>query len=328
MYQFHFAFPLAFYILVPLLAIAALIRWRFSRSVVYLYPLTQTFINQGRTSITSHQKILAIARFLLLVLLLFLIAKPQLVDVKSRVINEGIDIMLSLDLSGSMNFQDNQDDPRSRFAIAKEEAIRFIQKRDNDAIGLVFFAGDAFTKLPLTLDKKLLMSVLQESDIGQDINPNATLLATSLLTALNRLKSSRAKSRIIIVLTDGEPANDPVDLSVPIAIAKEMGVKMYAIGIGGQEPKHIPTLLGTVIVPGVNKEILDHIAHETGGKSFMAHNARDMRLIYDTIDQLEKTEQDLPIFSTYYDIFMPFVFCAIALLVFELLITTFVWFGL
>lgn len=223
--------------------------------------------------------------------------------------------------------RDDKDDERSRVEIAKAEAIRFIEKRTNDAIGLVLFAHDAVSRSPLTHDKKMLRHLVEQLHVGL-IEPRATVLSTAIISAINRLKNSKAKSKIIIVLTDGEPSENDIPAPIAIEAAKKLDIKIYTIGIGSDKPMFIQTLYGIMQSPGVNAPLLKKIAQETGGQFFMAKNAKDMRMIYDTIDALEKTENETPIFSNYWDIFVPFVWIIIGLLVTELAVSTFIWFGI
>jgi len=254
--------------------------------------------------------------------------RPQLVDSRSVVPVKGIDIVLVLDVSGSMQFQDYDDDQRSRFDVAKAEAERFIQKRVHDSLGLVLFGKDALSRCPITADKLLLQEIVRDLKLGI-IDPDGTMLITGIVTAANRLKNSKAKSKIMIVLTDGEPSEGDISPSVGIDVAKKLGIKIYTVGIGSEE-SHVfmHPLYGLVEKPKVNKELLTKIAHETGGSYFMAHNAKDMRKIYDTIDLLEKTEHDVPIFSLYYDIVIPCVGIVLFLVLCKLILSTFIWFAL
>ena len=155
------------------------------------------------------------------------------------------------------------------------------------------------------------------------------MLITGIVTAANRLKHSQAKSKVMIVLTDGEPSEGDMDPSVGIDVAKKLGIKIYTVGIGSeQEQVFMHPMYGVVAKPKVNKELLTKIANETGGYYFLARNAGDMRRIYDKIDSLEKTEHEVPMFSLYYDLLMPFVAVIMGLLFCELFFSTYVWFGL
>jgi Ca-activated chloride channel family protein len=259
-------------------------------------------------------------------LLVLLIAQPQLIDVHSKVSVDGIDIVLVLDVSGSMQYPSSARDKRSRFHIAQDEAIRFIQKRNNDAMGVVFFGGEVVTRCPLTLDKHVLEHIVRDVKIG-DLDPNKTMLASGMMAAVNRLKSSKSKSKVIILLTDGEPSQGDLSLNTAIEITKKFGIKVYAIGIGSEELVS-NNFFQIFTVPKVNETLLQQIAKETGGQCFMAHNAEDMRAIYDTIDQLETIRHEAPVFSSYYDFFIPGIFLLIALVLLELFLTTFIWYSL
>ncbi|TET06549.1 VWA domain-containing protein [Candidatus Dependentiae bacterium] len=329
-FMFRFAYPFVLYLFLPSLIILAFIRLRWARQARYRYSLASEFKQSGLASNHPYKKILFVLRMLSLLGIAFLIARPQLVDLQSKVKVEGINIILTLDISGSMHLQDDENDNRSRINVAKEEAIRFINKRDNDAIGLVLFANDAISRCPLTLDKKILNSIIEEVDIGT-INPDGTLLARGLITAINRLRKTKANARsnIIILLTDGTPSEGDLDPTVAIEVAKQLGIKIYTVGIGSDTDKvFMHPFYGIVAYPKVNKELLSNIAKETGGKFFLANNPQDMRAIYDTIDQLEKIEQEMPLFSHYYDIFMPFLWFVFILLVLELFLSSLIWFGI
>lgn len=316
------------YVLIPLILVIIFFRYYWHKPTVYTYSLGTTMQKHGVASYHPYKKIFFWLRAFVLLILALLIAKPQLVDSRSKVTIEGIDIVLVLDVSGSMQFQDYADDDRSRVDVAKQEAVRFIEKRSNDAIGLVIFGKDAVSRCPLTFDKHMLRSVVHELKIGT-IDPDGTMLITAMVTAANRLKHSHAKSKVMIVLTDGEPSDGDMDPKVAVEVAKRLGIKMYTVGIGSEDDEvFMHPLFGLVAKPKVNKTLLMHIARETGGQFFMARNAQDMRRIYDTIDTLEKTEHAVPIFSKFYDIFMPFVGMLMGIMVLEVVLSTFIWFAI
>ncbi len=315
------------YILLPLVIVIAWLRYRFYRQTTYRHSLTGTFKKSAFIHTHPRNAIFFIIRFLTLLILALLIARPQWVNVQSKVPVEAISIILLLDLSGSMQFQDDGDN-RSRVEVAKIEAVRFIEKRINDAIGLVIFGKDALSRCPITHDKKLLKDMVNDLNIGV-IDPDGTMLATAIITAANRLKHVKTKSKVMILLTDGEPSEGDMNPDMAVEIAKKMGIKIYTVGIGSeQEEVFVHPLYGIVAKPKVNSNLLKKIARETNGQFFMAHNARDMRTIYDTIDQLEKTKLEVPIFSDYHDIFFPVVLSIVALILTELGLSTFMWFGI
>ena len=311
-----------------ILLIALAVRWFLTRFPVYIYPLAGHLCNENFRSRHPYRKILSILRFIVLSVLVLLIGKPQLVDSSSKVIVKGINIMIVLDVSDSMQIQDYADDERSRFDVAKSEAIRFIKARTNDAIGLVLFGKDAISRCPLTMDKKMLISIVDDTKIGI-VNPDGTMLSQGIVSATNRLKNSKAKSNIMIVLTDGAPSPEDIEPSVAIEIAKQLGIKIYTIGIGSEEDRRvIHPFYGAVILPKLNGDLLGRIADETGGKYFVARDAKDMRTVYEEIDALEKSEYEAPLYNKYYDIFMPFVWAVLGLLMMEILLASTLWFGL
>ncbi len=322
------AYPWLIGILSGVIIVAILLRKKTHKATIYRYSLGTTLKKDGAFVTHPHRTILYGIRLLTLVLLALVISKPQLVDVRSKVPVEGIDIVLVLDVSGSMQFQDYEDDSRSRFDVAKAEAIHFIEKRDHDALGLVMFGKDAVSRCPITSDKQLLRQIVEELKLGV-IDSDGTMLITGIVTAANRLKHSHAKSKVMIVLTDGEPSEGDMDPSLGIDVAKKLGIKIYTIGIGSEEEVlFMHPLYGLVAKPKVNKELLTKIAKETGGHYFMARSAADMRRVYDTIDALEKTEHDVPMFSVYYDMVGPFVAIIMGMIFLELLLSTFIWFAL
>ncbi len=319
--------PQMLYWLIPVIILLAWYRLKCYRSVRYRYSLTQEIVRGDAHSHHIYKQFFFILRVAVLALIAMLIAMPRLVDIDSKLPVEGIDIMLVLDVSGSMNNQDDESDQRTRIDVAKQEAIRFIEKRDNDAIGLVLFANDALSRIPATMDKQLLKEVINELELGF-INPNGTLLFTGVLTAANRLKHSKAKSKIMILLTDGEPTDGDMSPQLVMEIAQELGIKIYTIGIGSDQPRYVSHPLGLIPIPGVNKEVLSYLAKQTGGKFFLAKNPNDMRQIYDTIDRLETSEQEMPLFSRWYDLAFSLIWVILAVLFIELFAATYVWFSL
>jgi len=316
------------YFCIPFLLCIGLIRFKWYKAVMWRYSMSDILARHGFATRSIGETLLSVVRTVLLVLLAFFIAKPQLVDERSLLPVQGIDIVLVLDASGSMQFADDQDDNRSRFQVAKDEAIRFVQKRDNDAIGLVIFGNDALTRSPITHDKKVLEKSIEQLQLGF-IDPDGTVLATGMMTALNRLRYSKAKSKVMIVLTDGAPSENDQSPDTVIEVAKQLGIKIYTIGIGAEKPRRMMhPMYGIVIVPTVNKELLERIAHETGGQFFQAKNPKDMRTIYDTIDSLERDEHEVPVFTRYYELFALYGYWALVLIGMILLLSTFMWFGI
>jgi Ca-activated chloride channel homolog len=322
------AYPWYSIILLGIIIAVMIIRRLLHRTVVYRYSLGNALKKNSRATSHMYKKVFYFLRLLILILLALLIAKPQIVDSRSKIPVQGIDIVVVLDVSGSMQFRDYEDDERSRFEVAKAEAVHFIEKRDNDALGLVLFGKDTVSRCPITFDKQLLKNVVDELNLGV-IDSDGTMLVTGIVTAANRLKHSKSKSKVMIVLTDGEPSEGDMDPSVGIEVAQKLGIKIYTIGIGSeQEQIFRHQLYGMMIRPKVNKDLLTRIAHQTGGSYFFARSAADMRRVYDTIDALEKVDHEVPHFSLYYDLLVPFTAIMMTALLGELLLSTYVWFSL
>lgn len=317
------------YFFIPIFIALVIYRWRFYKSPVYSFPLAKTLDNQNLTSKNYSKKILFFCRLLSLTGLLFLMLQPQWVDEHSRVNVDGIDIVIALDVSGSMQIFDDLKDQRQRIEVAKTEAIRFIEKRTNDPIGIVLFAKEAISRCPLTLDKKILKEIVGSIELGM-IDHNGTWLGTGLAIAINRLRTSLAKSKVIILLTDGQPTpDDKIDPNFAISLAQKFGVKIYTIAIGNENGGffHHP-YAGIAQAPdGVNPALLKTIAEKTGGVFFRANNPKEMALIYDKINKLETTEHQTNIFHKYYEAFLSFIWLVLSIVGIELILKFFVWRG-
>jgi Ca-activated chloride channel family protein len=229
-----------------------------------------------------------------------------------------------------MQLFDDLKDQRPRIEAAKSEAIRFTEKRIDDPIGVVLFARDAVSWCPLTLDKKILKEMIGSIQLGV-IDPGGTWLGTGLATALNRLRSSKSKTKIVILLTDGQPTPpEKIDPSVSIDIAQKLGIKVYTIGIGGEHGAYIdqpPFGIQRVPDPGVNVALLQTIAQQTGGQFFRANNPKEMHQIYEKIDALEKTTIQTSMFHRYYEAFVSFIWFVLLLLFLECMARFFIWRG-
>lgn len=319
----HFTYPWILYALILIPCILYL-KLRFYKPHRYQFPLADELCAHGHQAGSSQKSVLGM-RICLLTLLIILMAKPRIVDYQSKIQGEGVDMMLALDVSNSMQIIDDSHDQRSRLEVAKQEAIRFIEKRDHDPIGLVIFGRDAVSRCPLTLDKNILKEIIKDVDIGT-VDGRGTLLNTGIVMAANRLKDSKSASKIMVVLTDGTPWEDPVTPEQAVAVAKKFGIKIYTVGIGHDGIIYVQTPFGVQPMQGVNKELLQYIADQTGGKFFEAKKPCDMKAIYNTIDALEKTEYETNIFTHYYDIFKPFLIGAIVVSLSELVASSLMWF--
>jgi len=311
------------------LVAAVYVLW-LKKKVRYRYALSSFIsLSQGACRVPVRHILFAL-RAILLLLLAFLVARPQWLDVNRESQVKGIDIVLALDASGSMELFDDLKDRTPRIEAAKREAIDFIKKRTNDPIGIVFFAAQAISKIPLTLDKSLLHATVQDFTLG-DLDPNGTMLFTGLATAINRLRSSTARSKIIVLLTDGIPSpDDPVDAATVLSAAREFGIKMYTLGVGRADVAYGYGHFGRVeqYESKIDMALLEKIARETGGKSYRACTPADLKKAYDSIDKLERTEIKTNLFQNYHEAFEWFLLLALLALVGELVLRMLVWRGL
>ncbi len=257
--------------------------------------------------------------------LVMALARPQTMNNWKQTDIEGIDIMLCVDISSSMLAEDIKP---NRVKAAREVAIEFVSGRPNDNIGLTLFAGEAFTQCPLTADHSVLINMLQnlQCDMTQHgMIEDGTAIGMGLASAISRLKDSHAKSKVIILLTDG--VNNRGDMSPLTAadIAKTFGIRVYTVGAGknGLAPYPMPVAGGVqyVQVPvEIDEKTLRGIANATDGKFFRAESAKSLQKIYEEIDQMEKTKLSTKKFSKRYEAFMPFVLVALVSLLLELLL--------
>lgn len=300
------------------------------KPTLYRYSLTNFIIQNNLQSSQLSTYFFFWTRLLALALMVILIGKPQYVDTKSKVTLDGIDIILALDVSGSMALFDDLQDRRTRLQVAKQEALNFIQKRTNDAIGLVIFGRYALARCPLTADKDILKSIIQDLEIGQPSSDmqQMTMLSQGLVTAMRRLQNSKAKSKIVVLLTDGAPSPGDLSPEDALSIAKELGVKVYTVGIGSDRGGYVQDSVFGIqqVNTSLNPALLKHIAKSTGGMAFEAKNPKDLARIYDTIDKLEKHQTEVEVYHNYYDYFMPILWAVVLLLLLELAVATFVWF--
>lgn len=255
-------------------------------------------------------------------LLVVALARPQDVDEQRRSSAEGIDIMLSIDVSGSMLARDFKPD---RITAAKEVAGRFIADRYGDRLGLVVFAGEAFTQSPLTTDQSTLQTML--SRIRSGIIEDGTAIGNGLATAINRLRESDAKSKVIILLTDGVNNRGEIAPLMAADIAADMGIKVYTIGVGtrGKAPYPVVDMFGNMSFQPMDVEIdentLEGIAERTGGRYFRATDNDKLQSIYDEINQLEKSKVEVTDYTVYHERFLALLLAALGVLLLEFLFT-------
>ena len=252
---------------------------------------------------------------------IIVLARPQMKDKWSTSSTEGTDIVLSLDISSSMYARDFKPD---RFEAAKKVAARFIQGRENDNLGLVLFAGESLTGMPMTVDRTRLLDYLGNVNIG--MLEDGTAIGDGIATSLNRLKEGKAKSKSIILLTDGSNNTGVVAPISAAEVAKEMGVKIYTIGVGtnGMAPYPVRNIFGQIEYQNQKVEIdeatLRSIADMTGGKYFRATDNSALEEVFAEIDALEKTRMDVKVFSHTEDNYMLWAWLAFGLFGLEILL--------
>lgn len=264
-------------------------------------------------------------RCLTYILVVLILARPQTHNAWNKKTVEGIDIMLAMDVSTSMLAEDLKP---NRMEAAKDVATEFISGRSNDNIGLTIFAGEAFTQCPMTTDHASLISLLQNvrTDIAaRGLIQDGTAVGMGLANAVSRLKGSKAKSKVVILLTDG--SNNMGDLSPMTAaqIAKSLGIRVYTIGVGTNKVARYPMpVAGGVQYVNIPVEIdtktLSDIAATTQGNFYRATNNAELKQIYKDIDTLEKTKMDVKTFSKRYEAYQPFALAAIFCLLLEILL--------
>ena len=277
-----------------------------------------------KTSVwTTIKHLLFGLRIIAVIRIVCALARPQTVEVSSKTkTTRGVDIVMAIDVSASMLAKDLKP---NRLEALKNVAADFIKGRPNDRIGLVEYAGESYTKTPITSDKSIVLQSLKGIKYNTIIT-GGTAIGMGLATAVNRIKDSRAKSKIIILLTDGVNNAGFIDPQTASELALEYGIKTYTIGLGTNGMALSPVALnngvfqyGRVQVE-IDEELLKEIAEVTGGKYFRATDNRKLKAIYKEIDALEKTEVEEFKFYNYEEKFRPLVLLALGLLLFEFLL--------
>lgn len=294
--------------LAGLLVVAALVWWEFqsrrrARAAAFS---SLSLLGDAKPSWRVRLRwVPSAARILALVALVLAIARPQSGTASREITSEGIDIVLALDVSGSMKAEDFQ--PHNRLHVAKEVIRDFVTGRTNDRIGLVVFSGESFTQCPLTLDYDVLVGLLDKVDFG--MIEDGTAIGTGLANALNRLRESNAKSKIVILLTDGVNNRGQIEPLTAAQVAKTLGVKVYTIGAGKPGNAMYPVedpIFGKryISLPNeIDEEILQQIADMTGGRYYRAQSEQMLERIYKEISTLEKTEVKVKEYVQYRDLF-------------------------
>ncbi len=317
------ASPSAFFLFIPLAAVMAwMIFRRKKRPTIQFSSLN--FANTLRPSLRARLKWLPTALMVAsLSCAIIALARPQQADTKVKKNVEGIDIMLTLDVSDSMVIED-MPPYENRIEAAKKICEEFVESRPNDRIGLVVFMGEAFTRVPLTLDHALLLQNLKALKISRNIKMG-TAIGSGLATAVGRLRDSTAKSRVIVFATDGENNSGTIDPDTALDIAKGYGIKIYTIGIGKDGDSQLPVegvdAFGRKVKryqpihSTINDDLLGRMANETGGTYKRATEGNTLRRVFKDIDKLEKTKIDVSQYTKYAELFPPWLTAAVWLAV-------------
>jgi len=316
-----FAEPLFLYLLLVIPGmIAYYVLKQHKTSASLQMPGLKSFDNAGNTFRRNMRHVLFAFRTLALTLLIIVVARPQKTDVFQDSTTEGIDIILTLDISGSMLARDFRPD---RLEASKNVATEFISGRPYDRIGLVVFSGESFTQCPLTTDHAVLINLMREVQSG--MIEDGTAIGMGLATAVNRIKDSRAKSKVIILLTDGINNRGEIAPATAADIAKTFGIRVYTIGVGtqGMAPYPVQTPVGIQyqnMPVEIDEAILKEIANKTGGKYFRATDNNKLVQVYSDIDKLEKSKIDVKQLTRKEEKYLIPAIIAFSLLAFETLV--------
>lgn len=321
LHSIRFAYPQLLFLL---LLIPMLTYWYIKNGVGRFGSFTVSSMDrfQQRPSWrVSMRNTVVVLRFLAISSLIFALARPQEITKMEKKQGDGIDIVLCIDVSGSMLAQDLTP---NRQEASKRVAAEFVQSRPTDRIGIVIFSGESFTQCPLTTDQQMLLS--QINNIKGGFMEDGTAIGAGLATSLDRLSSSRSPSKIVVLLTDGENNGGMIDPLTAKEMAKTLGIKVYTIGVGseGMAPTPVQSPSGNIIMQNervnIDEKLLTEIAHETGGKYFRARNNSALQSIYQEIDQLEKTKVDIQSSLRVAEKFHPFALMAIIFLTIEMIL--------
>jgi Ca-activated chloride channel family protein len=333
--SFTFAHPNFLWLLLTI-PVLAWLRGKRGRQPAFLYSSVQ--LVKGIIGITrsSAGAVLPKLRWLALALFIVAMAQPRLVHNEAKITASGVDIVVALDLSGSMASEDEgfilDGKQSTRFLIAKDVLKKFVARRPGDRIGLVVFATQAFVAVPPTLDHDFLLQNIERLDLGA-IDGNATAIGSGLVTALNRLRDLHSKSKIVILMTDGQNNSGKVPPLTAAEAAQALGVKVYTIGVGTRGVAKMPVGIDPFThekiyqqVPvDVDEDTLKAIAAKTNARYYRADSSDTLTKIYDDIDKLEKSEVVVKKYSNYSEVFPWAVLPGLFVLLLETILSHTVW---
>ncbi len=320
-----FEYPgLLWLLVVPaLLALLYVLREVFGRTPHLRVSSSVPYLAGGHSVMEYIRHLPFVLRLLALTMIIIAISRPRSSEQMEKVDTEGIDIVLAMDVSTSMLARDFAPD---RISAAKDIAIEFISQRPSDRMGIVVFAGESFTQCPLTTDRATLINLMKE--VNTDLLEDGTAIGNGLATAVARMKDSDAKSRVVILLTDGVNNRGEIAPETAAEIAKTYGVRVYTIGVGanGTAPYPVMTPWGTQlqnVKVEIDESLLSRIAETTGGKYFRATDNTKLAEIYSEINRMEKAKTTIDSFPVYKELFGTYALVALAALLLEFLLKIF-----
>jgi len=325
MFSFLHPYLLLLLLLLPLLA---WIRGKGGRSAALRFSSVEVLKQMGKIRRHAPGRLLNALRLFALACFIIALARPRIGNEQTEIQASGIDIMLAVDVSGSMNAMDFKIDGQrvDRLTAVKDVVAKFIKERPNDRIGIIAFAGKPFLMSPLTLDHDWLLQRLNDIELGQI--QDGTAIGSATASAVKRLSKQKAKSKILILLTDGMNNAGAASPEVAGEAAKSLGVKIYAIGAGtkGYAPFPVKDFWGRTRLQRVKVDIdektLKHISETTGGQYFRATDTDSLKKIYAVINKLEKTKRTVRHFSNYREIFLYPLIAGLILLGLEILLAS------
>jgi Ca-activated chloride channel family protein len=316
-----FANPYFLYLLVVIPLLTAWYIWKRKQSHPTMEVSSiQPFAAIKPTLRIRMRHVMFALRMLALGLIIVALARPQSHSSQRNVSTEGVDIVVALDISSSMEAMDFKP---SRIEAAKKTAMEFIENRINDRIGLVIFAAESFTQCPITSDHSVLKNLFES--IHTEMLQDGTAIGLGLATSISRLKDSKAKSKVIILITDGVNNTGYISPVTASDLAKMFGIRVYTIGVGTRGRAMIPVktpygIQNMEMEVQIDEDLLQKIAQNTNGKYFRATGNESLKKVYEEIDKLEKTRFEESIYNRYSEEFLPFALVAALLLLIEILL--------
>ncbi len=329
--SFSFAYPWVLILLVGIPILAWLKGKANRQKAAFLYSSVQLVRGMTNLNRSNVGRMLLRLRWICLSLLILAAAQPRIPEGEAKVNASGIDIVLCLDLSGSMAAEDFELNgvPVNRLVIAKDVIHKFVEKRVNDRIGLVAFAGKPYIAAPITLDHDFLLQNLDRLELG--VIEDGTAIGSGLAAALNRIRELKSKSRIVILMTDGQNNAGKVPPIAAAEAAEALHVKVYTIGVGTRGTAYVPYVNAfgqrsrATQKVDIDEDTLTKVAQRTGGKYYRADNTAALGTIYDEIDKLERTDSERKKFQHYHELFPWFILGGLVIFLLEVILGNTVW---